>query len=178
MIVAYARWDAMDAKARERRAALTRTEKSCGPDAPMLASSSWELSFSRATVATSRSPGRARRKPLKPLRREGRMFRWTCGRLPCAFYPLHTGLWVRRAPGFPCALCLFQGESFQHPSGAWCREKAEVRSGAFTGMPHLSFRDAPLGAGPESILPVATFEDDHQHRGYGFRVRARARPGM
>src|SRR3984957_8223848 len=27
----------------------------------------------------ARSPGRARRKPLKPLRREGRVFRWTCG---------------------------------------------------------------------------------------------------
>jgi hypothetical protein len=27
----------------------------------------------------ARSPRRARRKPLKPLRREGRVFRWTCG---------------------------------------------------------------------------------------------------
>ena len=27
----------------------------------------------------ARSPGRARNKPLKPLRREGRVFRWTCG---------------------------------------------------------------------------------------------------
>jgi hypothetical protein len=60
---------------RARRATLTRTAKSCGPDAPMLASSSWEASFSRATVTTSRSPGRARRKPLKPLRRKCRVFR-------------------------------------------------------------------------------------------------------
>src|ERR1041385_9303950 len=32
-----------------------------------------------------------------------------------------------------------------------------------------SFRDAPLGAGPESITTIG---------GYGFRARARARPGM
>jgi hypothetical protein len=32
-----------------------RTAKSCGPDAPTLASSSWEASFSGATVA--RKPG-------------------------------------------------------------------------------------------------------------------------
>ena len=31
-------------------------------------------------------------------------FRRTCGRLPCAFYLLHTGLRVLRAPGIPCAL--------------------------------------------------------------------------
>jgi len=52
----------------------------------------------------ARSPGRSRRKPLKPLRREGRVFRRTCGFYPCAFL-LHRGLRVRQAPGFPCALC-------------------------------------------------------------------------
>jgi hypothetical protein len=51
----------------------------------------------------ARSPRRARRKPLKPLRREGRAFRRTCGFYPCAFL-LHRGLRVRQAPGFPCAL--------------------------------------------------------------------------
>jgi hypothetical protein len=39
----------------ERRAALMRTAKSRGPDAPTLASSSWEASFSGMTVA--RKPG-------------------------------------------------------------------------------------------------------------------------
>jgi len=34
--------DAVDALARARRTAPMRTAKSCGPDAPMLASSSWE----------------------------------------------------------------------------------------------------------------------------------------
>jgi hypothetical protein len=33
----------------------------------------------------ARSPGRARRKPLKPLRREGRVFRRTCGSTPVLF---------------------------------------------------------------------------------------------
>src|SRR5665213_199859 len=49
----------------------SRTAKSCGPDAPMLASSRAEVS-ARRRWQQSRSPGRARYKPLKPLRREGR----------------------------------------------------------------------------------------------------------
>ncbi len=74
---------------------LLRTAKSCGPDAPTLASSP------RSCVGPTglrqnksaddggkraRSPGRARHKPLKPLRRECRVFRGTCGFYPCAFY--------------------------------------------------------------------------------------------
>jgi hypothetical protein len=35
-------------------------------------------------------------------------------------------------------------------------------------QPKPSFRDAPLGAGPESIRPVIAFGDEHQHGGYGF----------
>ncbi len=60
----------------ERR--LQRTAKSCGPDAPTLASSSRMLCRPNRAEAqrqsaddggkTARSPGRARRKPLKPLR--------------------------------------------------------------------------------------------------------------
>jgi hypothetical protein len=41
---------------------------------------------------------------VKPPRREGRVFRRTCSRPPCAFYLLHTGLRVLRAPGLPRAL--------------------------------------------------------------------------
>ena len=48
-----------------------RTAKSCGPDTPTLVSSL--RIYPQATVANKPgSPGRARRKPLKPLRREGR----------------------------------------------------------------------------------------------------------
>jgi hypothetical protein len=57
-----------------RRAALTRTAKSCGPDAPTLASSSRKATFADDGGKQARSPGRARRKPLKPLRRECRVF--------------------------------------------------------------------------------------------------------
>ena len=60
------------------RAILLRTAKSCGPDAPTLASSSWMLCrpyrariqrwFAGDGGKQARSPGRARRNPLKPLR--------------------------------------------------------------------------------------------------------------
>src|ERR1700681_4858399 len=57
---------------------LQRTAKSCGPDAPMLASSLAEFKSAQPGLdknisaddggKRARSPGRARRKPLKPLR--------------------------------------------------------------------------------------------------------------
>ncbi|SIO32953.1 hypothetical protein SAMN05443247_04026 [Bradyrhizobium erythrophlei] len=54
MIVTNVRWDAVDAMCAQRRTRAWRTAKSCGPDAPMLASS---LRIqSQATVA--RKPGR------------------------------------------------------------------------------------------------------------------------
>ena len=60
----------------------------------------------------SRSPGRARRKPLKPLRREGRIASAepVCS---CAFsyVHLHTRPRVQRAPGFPCALYFLRVKS-------------------------------------------------------------------
>jgi hypothetical protein len=54
MIVAYAGWDAMDAGGASDESVFLRTAKSCGPDAPTLASSSRQ--GARATVA--RKPGR------------------------------------------------------------------------------------------------------------------------
>jgi hypothetical protein len=48
--------DAVDADGALRRERLKRTEKSCGPDAPTLASSSGEASFSGVTV--TKKPGR------------------------------------------------------------------------------------------------------------------------
>jgi hypothetical protein len=58
-----------------RRAAPGRTAKSCGPDAPTLASSWRKTTSAGDGDKQARSPGRARNKPLKPLRREGRVFR-------------------------------------------------------------------------------------------------------
>src|SRR5258707_14535895 len=104
-----------------RRTMLLRTAKSCGPDAPTLASSFAEASRwpNRAGLAANpqgdggkraRSPGRARSKPLKPLRREGRFGPVNLWCLPTCFLPMHVGPRVHRTPGFPCALCLSEGQ--------------------------------------------------------------------
>ena len=76
-----------DSTARRRRV-LSRTAKSCGPDASAVGVKSEEAChpnralaaiFAGDGVKQARSPGRARRKPLKPLRAgmPGE-FRWTC----------------------------------------------------------------------------------------------------
>src|ERR1700726_661512 len=55
------------------------------------------------------SPGRARNKPLKPSRREGRLIRHTCD----DYRVLPTtarGPRVQWAPGLPCALVVFEGQ--------------------------------------------------------------------
>jgi hypothetical protein len=91
------------------RALCWRTEKSCGPDASTLASSWREVSADDGDKK-ARSPGRSRRKPLKPLRREGRTASaepvCSCA-LFCTF--LHARPRVQRAPGFPCALFCEEG---------------------------------------------------------------------
>ena len=62
------RWTLWRGKTNARK----RTAKSCGPDAPTLASS-WRREVSAGDGdKKARSPGRARRKPLKPLRGECR----------------------------------------------------------------------------------------------------------
>jgi hypothetical protein len=63
--------DAMDADGAARRAVLSRTAKSCGPDASTPASSLAEIRQGDGDKQ-ARSPGRSRRKPLKPSRRECR----------------------------------------------------------------------------------------------------------
>jgi hypothetical protein len=57
-----------------RRTIVARTAKPCGPDTPTLVSSlRRRVRVARVTVARKPgSPRRARSKPLKPLRREGR----------------------------------------------------------------------------------------------------------
>src|ERR1700689_5279677 len=59
----------MDAGGATDESAYLRTAKSCGPDAPTLASSSRGAELLGGEGGNkARSPGRARRKPLKPLR--------------------------------------------------------------------------------------------------------------
>jgi hypothetical protein len=96
----------------ERR--FSRTAKSCGPDAPTLASSFAE--FCRPNRAMTkrysqddggkraRSPGRARHKPLKPLRAGMPGDSGVPVATTRVLSTLHTGLRVQRAPGIPHAL--------------------------------------------------------------------------
>jgi hypothetical protein len=114
------------------------------------------------------------------LRREGR----TASAEPvCSCASLSTPCTRDRGcsahPVFP-APSFFRADEFAN-SGAACRENAQVCLDG--GIFFSSFRDAPLGADPESITPVTTFGAEQQHRGYGFSdaqlrivVRARARP--
>ncbi len=74
-IVTDAGLDAMDAGGAFDEGACWRTEKSCGSGAPTLASSSRKATFADDGGKQARSPGRARRKPLKPLRRKRRTVR-------------------------------------------------------------------------------------------------------
>jgi hypothetical protein len=79
-----------------------RTAKPCGPDAPTLASSRWkgDVGPSGPTRRAddggkqARSPGRARRKPLKPLRGECRANRRDRGDLLVCFF-----IFAREAAG-------------------------------------------------------------------------------
>src|SRR5882724_2649251 len=94
--------------ARPDEARVRRTAKSCGPDAPTLASSRWNVNSADDSGKKARSLGRARRKPLKPLRRECRVmpvctcgdyarvlfFICTrgCGRIACPAFPAPSDL--------------------------------------------------------------------------------------
>jgi hypothetical protein len=92
--------------ARRRRRSL-RTAKPCGPGAPTLALSFRGSDFAKVTGAKEPGPRGARYKPLKPLRREGRLIRHTCGDyrvLPT----LHAGRGCTGHPVFP-APSLFPG---------------------------------------------------------------------
>ena len=79
---------------------------------------------------TNSSPGRARHKPLKPLRREGRVFRRTCGP-SCAFLRMTAGAEGTR---LSCALHSLRANDPQ-ASGAWRREIVDAcRLGCRAGM--------------------------------------------
>jgi hypothetical protein len=73
-IVTNAGRDAMDVAARETNAACSRTAKSCGSGAPMLASSLVEFSAGRR-CQTSLVTGESTKETVKPLRGECRLIR-------------------------------------------------------------------------------------------------------
>ena len=67
-IVTDAGRDAVDADSAFDEWRVMRTAKSCGPDTPTLVSSLRKATFADDGGKQARSPGRARSKPLKPLR--------------------------------------------------------------------------------------------------------------
>jgi hypothetical protein len=100
-----ARRDAMDAMVSAHnllrgRLMQLRTAKSCGPGLPTLRPSSCAYEARERRGKKARSPRRARRTPLKPLRGEGRM---TCGDCRQLFFLL-AGHGCGQPPGLPCAL--------------------------------------------------------------------------
>ena len=97
--------DAVDADRAGDERRVRRTAKSCGPDAPTLASSSQEARFLRATVANKpghRGEHEVNRKTI--ARGMPGVFRCDRGDLLACFLPLHARLRAHRAPGIPCAL--------------------------------------------------------------------------
>jgi hypothetical protein len=102
-IVTNAGRDAVDAGGALDEGAGMRTAKSCGPDAPTLASSSRGIVFRESEGGKkARSPGRARRKPLKPLRGECRVFPGVLVVTnACAFYTTHAAIGRIGRPAFP-----------------------------------------------------------------------------
>src|SRR5882757_4967683 len=96
-----------------RRAAVVRTAKPCGPGAPTLALSSWIRSTDDGGKR-ARSPRRARRKPLKPSRRECRwiaVYLWLL--TPVLFY-CTGGHGCFAHPAFSAPLLISRAVHFQH----------------------------------------------------------------
>ncbi len=89
-----------------RRATPKRTAKSCGPDAPTLASRSRSLLASDGGKK-ARSPGRSRISRKNHCVGNAGCFRCLRCEYSCAYSntKAHTRLRVHRAPGIPCALC-------------------------------------------------------------------------
>jgi hypothetical protein len=120
------RWDAVDATTASDERLMSRTAKSCGPDAPMLASSFREASFSGVKVA--RKPGHlGEREVSRKTTAQGKpvLLRFTCGPTPVLF--VARGPRVQSAPGFPCALYVMRGWRMTQSSGTSCREDADLR---------------------------------------------------
>src|SRR6266850_2458096 len=105
---------------------LKRTAKSCGSDAPGLASSLRE--DAQATVSNKHGHRGEREVSRKTIARGmPGLLRCTCGDYARVFVFSHTRLRVHWAPGIPCALCLSRRERFLQNSGASRRENAESR---------------------------------------------------
>jgi hypothetical protein len=116
-------WDAMDAVAPKTNGAF-RGRRSCVVLTPRRRRQVGERNFTDDGDKKARSPGRARNKPLKPLRAgmpgdPGA----TVVTNSCAFYLCARGCGCNGHPAFPTPS---MGEGFKHNSGASRRGKAEA----------------------------------------------------
>src|SRR5450631_1553700 len=161
---------------------LQRTAKSCGPDAPTLASSSRSCvgpTGLRQNLSaddggkTARSPGRARRKPLKPLRAgmpgdSGVLVVTRVRSTTTIAHETAGALGIRHSPR------PLRGERFINGSGAWRGEVAKPYPKL--GVPSLRAQRS----NPEAVIPGWSAGPDLRcaiaHRGISrFRVRCGAR---
>ena len=159
------RRDAVDAGARKDEAPRMRTAKPCGPDAPTLA-------FKLATILPyradeggkkARSPGRARSKPLKPLRRECRVdpaspvvtnscvfvfYTRGCG---CNGHPAFPAPLLRSPCASPEVACALLLRAHLTNPDAWRRGTVDVRH---PGITRLRVRRAPLTCRPPGVSAI------------------------
>src|SRR5438093_5920427 len=145
--------------------ALQRTAKSCGSDAPMLASSLRE----EAQATVSNKPGHrgerevSRKTIARGVPGDFRCDRGDYARVLC--FISHARLRVHWAPGIPCALCFLWADDFLQNSDASRREIAESRrhceerlvrrsstseGGSDEAIHPPSFRDGAPAPDPES----------------------------
>src|SRR5258705_855861 len=142
------------------REMLQRTAKSCGPDASTPASSPAEVKSARPGAdkpyprddgdKKARSPGRARRKPLKPLRAgmpgdSGVLVVTRVRSITTSAHEAAGALGTRRSPRPLWAEDSSNASGASRREGAnVCLELARLSKATCSNIP--SFRDAPLGA--------------------------------
>jgi hypothetical protein len=115
-IVTNAGQDAMDADGASDEQHVKRTAKSCGSDAPTLASS-WQVVACWRRWQQSPVTGKSTKETVKTIARgmPGDPGVTVVTMLVC-FFILHARLRAHRAPGIPCALC-FRGTRFRAQLG-------------------------------------------------------------
>ena len=109
-----------------RRAAPVRTAKSCGPGAPTQALKSL-VSMSPTTDGGNQawSPGRARRKPLKPVAQGGPGYPAGPVVTAACVFCCTRAMGISRYPAFPAPSRCSGGTCLPHHSGAMRRENAD-----------------------------------------------------
>src|SRR5256714_15602619 len=110
-IVTNAGRDAVDADGAADEQHVRRTAKSCGSDAPTLASS-WQVVTCWRQWQESPVSGESAKETVKTIARGmPDVFGVTVVTMLVCFFILHARLRAHRAPGIPCALCFGPHES-------------------------------------------------------------------